>query len=164
MAIILEHALPQLIEDFDFCVEEIGALGNAEAVTDISRPVISFDLRAYNSLRLDRPRARMTAAHELGHLLMHTGQTGHAFKARPDRRADPEVQADIFAEAFLMPECAFRKVASIGEAMARFGVSKDAACYRARVLKMTWLIAGRAAPGSRRHGKKIKGRGRTRAP
>lgn len=160
MAIVLEHVLPQLIEDYDFCVEEVGSLGKAEAVTDVSRPIISFDLRTYNSLRLDRSRARMTAAHELGHLLLHTGQTGHAFKSRPDRQTDPEVQAEIFAEAFLMPECAFRKVTSIPDAMSRFGVSKDAACYRARVLKMSWLINGRAAPAR----KKNKGRGRTRAP
>ena len=40
----------------------------------------------------------------------------------------------------MMPECAFREMTSIRDAMSRFGVSRDAACFRARALKMTWLI------------------------
>ena len=77
----------------------------------------------------------MTAAHELGHLMMHSRQpVGLAFMRKADPQVDPERQADIFAAAFLMPESQFRQVRSIEDAMSRFGVSRDAASCRARSL------------------------------
>lgn len=160
VAKLLEHVLPELIERFELRVVEHGALGAAEAVTDVSEPIITFDERIYNDLCRDQPRPRMTGIHELGHLLLHTGQTGLAFMRKPDPSVDLERQADIFAEAFLMPECAFRKVRSIREAMHRFGVSRDAACFRARTLKMTWLIEGKKAPRA----SKKKGYSKSRTP
>jgi Zn-dependent peptidase ImmA (M78 family) len=143
---VLEHVLPELIDDYEFRVEHSRSLAGAEAITDGYRPIITFGAEAYDRLARDNPRARMTGAHELGHLLLHTGQTAYAFLRRPDAKLDPEHQADIFAEAFLMPECAFRKVKSIKEAMERFGVSKDAACFRARKLRLKHLLNDKA-PG-----------------
>ncbi len=140
MAKILEFVLPELISKFEVRVAEAGRLGGAEAITDAFRPMITFSASTYNGLCRDRARPRMTAAHELGHLLLHTGQTGYAFMRSQDPQLDPERQADIFAEAFLMPECAFRRVKSIHEAMSVFGVSKDAATFRARKLEMWELI------------------------
>lgn len=160
VANVLEHVLPELIEDYEFRVEESRELAGAEAVTDAFRPVITFGLAAYNRLERDQPRARMTGAHELGHLLLHTGRTGYAFLRRRDSRLDPEWQADIFAEAFLMPECAFRRVRSITEAMKVFGVSKDAAWYRARKLKMKHLLQS----GRPRWSPKKKGYDKRRTP
>lgn len=157
---LLEHVLPELIDDYELRVVEHGALGEAEAITDTSRPIITFDEVIYNDLYRDRPRPRMTGIHELGHLLLHTGQTGLAFLRKFDPRVDLERQADIFAESFMMPECAFRRVASIKEAMHVFGVSRDAACFRARALKMWWLIDGKSPP---RRPKK-KGHSKRRTP
>jgi hypothetical protein len=146
VAHVLDLVLPHLFENYQFRVADRGSLGNAEAITHPVDPIITFDEKVHRELEQDRPRARMTGAHELGHLLMHTGQTFMAFMTKPDPRVDIERQADIFGAAFLMPECAFRQVKSISEAMRRFGVSRDAACCRARSLKMHWLIRGKAAP------------------
>ena len=140
---ILEFIMYEHIPGYQFNVADAGALGGAEAVTSAAKPHITFDLRTYESLCRDHPRSRMTAAHELGHLLLHTGQTGLAFMRKPDPQVDLERQADIFAAAFMMPECAFRKVKSIAEARSKFGVSRDAACCRARALGMLWLIHDR---------------------
>lgn len=152
MAQIIENVLPELIHDFYVRVVDTAALLGAEAVTDAAKPVITFGLSEYQNLLRDQPRARMTAAHELGHLLLHTGQTSYAFMRKRNPWLDPERQADIFAEAFLMPECAFRRMGSIVEAMQTFGVSKDAATFRARKLRMWNLIGGKAP--SRRSKKK----------
>lgn len=160
VAKVLEHVLPELIEDYEFVVEESRDMGGAEAVTGAYRPVITFGASSYDRLARDEPRARMTGAHELGHLLLHTGRTGYAFLRRRDMRVDPEKQADIFAEAFLMPECAFRRVRSIPEAMKLFGVSKDAAWYRARQLRMGHLIG----IGKAKFSPKKKGYDKRRTP
>lgn len=142
MAVILEHVLPDLIPDYEFRVDDARALGKAEAITDGFRPIITFGAASYNELAKDAPRARMTAAHELGHLLLHTGRTGFALLRARDTRLDPERQADIFAAAFLMPASEFKAVKSIQEAMKKFGVSKDAALFRARKLKLWHLLGG----------------------
>ena len=159
VAHLLELVVPKLIPNYEIRVEDAGVLGGAEAITDAVRPIITFDEHVYEGMRRDQARYRMTGIHELGHLLLHTGQTGLAFMAKPDPRVDLERQADIFAEAFMMPECAFRQVGSIREARDHFGVSRDAACYRARALNMSWMIRGKRAP--RRLKKKGYDRSRT---
>jgi hypothetical protein len=146
VARILDNVLRERLPGYDLQVVEAGELGGAEAITHSVKPIIKFDQRVYDALYRDDPRPRMTGAHELGHLLMHTGQTGYAFMRRPDQLVNVERQADIFAEAFMMPECAFRQVRSIREAQKRFGVSRDAATFRARALQMWWLIRGDPAP------------------
>lgn len=142
MAVVLEHVLPDLIEGYEFRVDDAGVLGRAEAITDGYRPIITFGASAYSELAKDRPRARMTAAHELGHLLLHTGRTGFALLRERDSRLDPEKQADAFAAAFLMPATEFKAVKSINDAMKKFGVSLDAALFRARKLKLWHLLGG----------------------
>ena len=137
---LIELSLPRLIRNFSYEVVEAGKIGRAEALTYDNRPHIVFDERTYRDLERDDGRARMTAMHEVGHLLLHTNQTAHAFQAVPDRRLDPEWQADVFAAAFLMPECAFRQMTSIHQARMAFGVSRDAAWYRARSLKMRKMM------------------------
>lgn len=160
MAHLLENLLPEMIEGFHVRVEEDERLGAAEAVTHQSRPIITFGERVYDGLYRDQGRPRMTAAHELGHLLLHTGRCGYAYTQRYDPLIDPERQADIFAAAFLMPECAFRRANSIEDAMGRFGVTREAATCRARSLRMWRMIEGRQ-PSDR---PKRKGRSKRHAP
>lgn len=155
MAALLDLELPKMIEGYEMRVVENGVLGAAEAVTDLNDPIITFSLKTYNGLCRGDGRARMTAAHELGHLLLHCRRpVGVAFMRRQDPRVDPEWQADAFAAAFLMPESEFRKVRSIREAMRKFEVSRDAATCRARKLRMYWLVNGDRPPSP----KKKKGR------
>lgn len=160
VARILENVLPDLIPDYDFTVAEEGELGAAEAVTDLNRPRITFSPKAYDGIYRDEPRYRMTGMHELGHLLMHTRQhVGLAFMRKYDALVDPERQADVFAAAILMPEFAFREVTSIEQAMELFGVSRDAACRRARTLQMyRELVVEPNHRGAKRKGRKQKPR------
>lgn len=158
VAKILEHNLPELMPDFVLKVAETGVLGLAEAVAHQSRPEITLSEATYAGLYRDEARPRMTCVHELGHLLLHTGQYALAFTTKYDARIDPEKQADLFAGAFMMPEAAFRKVTSIEDAMKKFGVSRGAASFRARELKMFWLIENRPPP------RRKKGHGKRRTP
>jgi hypothetical protein len=153
MAPLLELALPELLKDYDFQVVDDDELGGAEGWTDISEPVIRMTNTSYQALLSLDPRARFTAAHELGHLLMHSSSHIHyARAAHMDPQTDPEWQANEFAAAFLMPEKAFRKTTSVEEAMARFGVGYQAARRRARDLEHRLI------------NHKKKGHGMTRAP
>ena len=54
--------------------------------------------------RISVERWIFTAAHELGHLLLHPSQYRRDATAMP---SEPEQQADAFASEFLMPEAAF---------------------------------------------------------
>ena len=161
MARLVDLHLPKMIDGYECRVAENNVLGAAEAVTDLLRPIITFSLKIYDQLCAGNRRARMTAAHELGHLLLHTRRpVGVAFMQKDDPTVDPERQADAFAAAFLMPEEAFRKMKSIHQAMKVFGVSQDAATCRARKLRMNWLVHGRMPPKQKTKGRKSV----TRAP
>jgi hypothetical protein len=140
MVPILEYVLDEYLNDFVFHVAEDRALGGAEAVTDFFRPEITLTNSTYQALRKSQPRARMTAAHELGHLVLHSQRpVYYAFGNVTDPLIDPERQADLFAAAFLMPRAAVMKMKSIEQIMRTFGVSRDAACCRARRLRLKFV-------------------------
>jgi hypothetical protein len=62
--------------------------------------------------KLGDPKAVYVIAHELGHLIIHKGQTLHYSDPSPARRSAPETersaewQADVFAHFFLVSEAA----------------------------------------------------------
>lgn len=162
MARLLDLALPDLIDDYEFRVADNDRMGEAEALTDLNRPIITMANTTYEALCRGEWRARMTAAHELGHLMMHSQRPTYLAKLRKhDPLIDPERQADIFAAAFLMPDEAFRRVSSIEEAMEVFGVSRDAACYKARRLGLYRKLVFKAGP---RPTKKKGGKHMARTP
>ena len=133
---ILEQLLYDAIPGYDFQIEEDREMMGHEGLTDCNRPIIKLRHSTYLGLERGEPRARFTAAHEFGHLLMHCRMpTYRPFTTERDPLRDPERQANIFAAAFLMPEAAFRRCRTVKEAMRRFGVSRDAATCRARYLK-----------------------------
>lgn len=135
MTPILEQVLYELIEGYEFHVEEDRKMGSFEGLTDDRRPIIKLKNSVYLALQRGERRPRMTAAHELGHLLMHCQQpTYRAFSTEYEPLYDPERQADIFAAAFLMPAQAFKTCKTVKEAMEKFGVSQDAVLCRARHL------------------------------
>ena len=135
MTPLLEQVLYDVLKDYDFQVEDDAVMGDVDGLTDSRRPIIKLKNSVYAALQRAEPRARMTAAHEFGHLLMHCQMpTYYASSAKPDPLRDPERQADIFASAFLMPREAFIECRTVSEVRRRFGVSKDAALCRARRL------------------------------
>jgi Zn-dependent peptidase ImmA (M78 family) len=136
MAPLLEIALPEILPDYEFLIVEDHQMPGAEGFTDLSKPIISMPQSVYDALLEACPRARFTAAHELGHLLMHSGS--HVQYARAEHAnvsTDPEWQANEFAGAFLMPEQPFRQCRSVEEAVQRFGVGYKAAQVRANRLQ-----------------------------
>lgn len=136
MAPLLELALPEIIDDYELLILPDEQLGTAEGLTDLIKPIICLPERTYSALLAAEPRARFTAAHELGHLLMHTSSHVHYARAEhSDPNSNPEWQANVFASAFLMPETAFRQCRTAQEAMQRFGVSFSAVRRRAKRLK-----------------------------
>lgn len=132
---ILEFALDDIVEDAYFAVANDGEMPGAEGRTDWHQPVITLSASTYANLKKSDPRARMTVAHELGHLLMHTRQPVFHYRSKAkDRHVDPEWQANYFSAALLMPSDAFRKFRSVKAAKKAFGVSRAAVLWRARGL------------------------------
>jgi Zn-dependent peptidase ImmA (M78 family) len=90
----------------------------------------------YDAARNGDLRAQFTLAHELGHLILHTGIDKYASFARSgvDHKIyeDSEWQADTFASEFLMPFDEAIKCKSANEIFNRFGVSITAAEVRFR--------------------------------
>ena len=82
-------------------------------------------------------RQRFTLAHELGHAVLHHGSKHIDYRRNFSAPDDPrEVEANKFAAELLMPEGEFRGVwasryADRARVAAYFGVSEDAAKYRA---------------------------------
>ena len=133
---LLEQVLYEVLDDYDFRVLDDREMHELDGLTDEHRPIIYLKNSVYKALERGDGRARMTAAHEFGHLLMHCGMpTYRAFSHSYQPLYDPERQANIFAAAFLMPAEAFRRCRTAREAMKTFGVSQDAALCRARKLK-----------------------------
>ena len=136
MTPLLEQVLYDVIDGHNFEVVEDEVMGNLEGLTDCAKPVIKLKNSVYMALQRSDARARMTAAHEFGHLLMHCGMpTYHPFSTKYEPLHDPERQANIFAAAFLMPREAFLKCRTVNEARTKFGVSLAAATCRARHLR-----------------------------
>lgn len=157
---VLEFALDDLVEGAYYDIANDTDLGGAEGMTHGTEPVIVLSASCYMRLGRSDNRARMTVAHELGHLLLHSGQrVFHFSEPMNDNRFDPEWQADQFAAALLMPREAFSRMRTVKQAMKTFGVSKAAAIRRARVIGI------RLSDGCHNFGRrKKKGHGMTRTP
>ena len=152
---IYEFALEDMVEDAYFVVVNDNEMHGAEGQTDWHQPRISLAASTYAKLRRGDFRARMTAAHELGHLLMHTQRPVFYYRTKAkDRRRDPEWQADAFAAALLMPANAFRRQRTVSQAMKTFGVSRHAALKRARLLNVNIVddLVKQAPAQRKRHG------------
>jgi len=123
MLALLELALPDVLPGYRFEVVPDEYMIGAEGLTDLREPIIRLPEKVYRALEAGDTRARWTAAHELGHLLMHSNSRVHYARAdHQDRCQDPEWQADTFAAEFLMPEKEFRATRTVEEAQGRFGV------------------------------------------
>lgn len=154
MAKLMDVVLAKHKPGYIMEVEDDLLMNGCEAVTSKTELRIVFSRSTYDGLARGNWRARMTAAHELGHLFLHCGRWWGRVKGRPSPLNDPERQADTFGAAFLMPEVAFRTVASIEEAMHKFGVTRDAAMCRARKLGLADNLQIYEAPRSTKFKKK----------
>lgn len=132
----------------EYGVEE---LVGEEAHYDASANAIILDVRTYDALYGDRPRAKFTLAHEIGHALLHGPYfrteilRGRSLQQQFPRKVlapyeDPEWQANRFAGAFLMPTNlvvkAIREGWSDKKIADYFGVSLEAAQIRRQKIKI----------------------------
>src|SRR5207244_2949555 len=110
------------------------------ATTSFDPPTIAFRESEYRSLVAGKPHARFTAAHELGHFLLHgtdknlNRATGNIVSKSGTRYLSVEWQADLFAANFLMPEHLARNFADRWELAENCQVSIGAAQRRVRDL------------------------------
>lgn len=133
----------------DYGVEK---LVGEEAHYDASSNAIILDSDTYEALYMDKPRAKFTLAHEIGHAQLHgpyfhkellQGRTLHRQFPRKNlpAYADPEWQANRFAGAFLMPTSLMIKAIREGWSDKRiadfFGVSISAAQIRRQKIKIS---------------------------
>jgi Zn-dependent peptidase ImmA (M78 family) len=110
---IIEIELKKLVPTYVFEVREDSVVtddeGNrAYAFADLLKPSIVFAESQYRLLINDDPRARFTAAHELGHFLLHVGEKKlhripNATFLKHQLFRTAEWQANAFASEFLIP-------------------------------------------------------------
>jgi Zn-dependent peptidase ImmA (M78 family) len=112
IARLIETKLPRLIPAFALVVrtdDEMSALDNAEAYTEFDPPKIAVSERVYRLACQHDGRARMTFAHELGHLVMPPGAakpriaSGNKTDQNIRIYQSAEWQARKFAAYFLLP-------------------------------------------------------------
>ncbi|NJM29552.1 MAG: ImmA/IrrE family metallo-endopeptidase [Rhizobiales bacterium] len=114
MAGILENEIPKIRDDYEFLVVEDKNLVDdsgrqVRASTSFNPPRISFSASEYRRLVNEQPSGRFTAAHELGHLLLHGSdknlhRSAAALSQISNKSFSAEWQANEFAAAFLVPE------------------------------------------------------------
>lgn len=143
---LIEVVLPKHLGT-DFSVAELRPPCEAMVTPAIGggRPQLLLASHVYDGLYQDRPRARFTAVHEVGHAVLHiddlkreltsNGRTALYRKSNIAPYCDPDRQADVFAARMLMPTTAMRlaltQVGPSAYEIARlFHVSERAAAIR----------------------------------
>ena len=132
-----------MVPDYDFAVQEDILLEDgafAEAQTQFDPPQITFQAQAYQRLVEGKVRARFTAAHEIGHMLLHFGARNlnrmpQAIKSKYDGNS-AEWQANAFAGGFLAPEHLLREFGSPEEAAEMLSVSVETARIQMTQLRL----------------------------
>ena len=131
----------KVINNVTACLERLGILvtglevpRGCEVIDGISTPHLT-DEPFVITLDLEKPgdRMRFSAAHELGHVLLHTGGGTRA----PETKEMREIEADQFAAAFLLPRESLLDelaptltLAGYARVKARWGVSIQAIIRR----------------------------------
>jgi len=126
---LLEKVLPRVLPDFVMLVEPDEDMPGVDGVTaSAGDRTIWLSDSIYTKLYYGDPHAQYVAAHELGHLFLHSSQTpGYAKKNMYDERIDPEWQADKFADMWLMPTEGVKRCRSPAHLAAKYNVPDDVA-------------------------------------
>jgi len=140
---MIEHLLPTVFDgDFMFRVGEYSELGSNHGYADPDEHELVLREDVYEGLVRGQGRDRMTAVHEMSHLFLHTKPRLYRRmgKEPPLPFRDPEWQAKCLAGTTMMPERFLAGCGTIGEIVRRFGVSEQAARYRAKQIGRNLLI------------------------
>lgn len=128
MGNLLEMVLPKVLDDYEFLVLPDEDMPGMEGLSAVGEFTIYLSDSTYTALCDGDPEARWIAAHELGHLILHTHQTPmHAKRTRNDDRVDPEWQADRFADYWLAPTEGVQRCRSPRHLAAKYGVTAEVA-------------------------------------
>jgi hypothetical protein len=131
---IIEHMLPTIYgEKFSFRVAELADMGSNHGYADPDNLELVLRSDVYEGMVAGLGRDRMTAIHEMSHLILHGGQRLYRRMGEepPPPFRDPEWQAKCLAGATMMPT-ALMSGLTIHQVVKEFGVSSDAASYRIR--------------------------------
>lgn len=133
---VIETVLPRLDKEFYFEVAEQHELGTSHGMTERIGADVVIKLRSdiYDRVLADSGRDRGTAAHELGHYLLHAKSPAlHRHFGGPLRSfEDPEWQAKCFQGELLIPRHLINGM-SIDQVVSNCGVSYDAAAYQMKL-------------------------------
>ena len=132
----VEFVLPEALSDFHYQILPENEMGEDEARTYPDKSFMEIREDVYLAATNGDRRAQFTLAHELGHLILHSGIDKQLSFARSGTEhkiyEDSEWQADTFASEFLMPFDAAVKCKNAEEIYDEFGVSISAAEVRFR--------------------------------
>jgi Zn-dependent peptidase ImmA (M78 family) len=136
MGNLLETVLREVLPDYDFFVLPDEDMPGMAGVTTVGERTIYLSNSTYLALCDGKPDARLVAAHEFGHLMLHSHQKPSlAKRTHDDDRVDPEWQADRFAEFWLMPRDGVAKCRSARHVAAKYSVPDDVASRRFEEVK-----------------------------
>lgn len=128
---LIETVLPDILPGYFFHVLPDDELPGMDGWSSIGEREICLSDSTYSALYASDPCARATAAHEFGHLMLHSGQVPrYARRHKDDERVDPEWQADVFADCWLMPRAGVLECRSADEVAERYTVPHEAAVRR----------------------------------
>jgi len=124
---VIEFRLERFLPGFYIEVSSKSELNGDEARAVPGENTIIFSETVYERAWKNDGRSRFTAAHELGHLLMHRNVMLARSSTEFPIYRDAEWQADCFAGGLLMPQNVVQKFADPGEMALECGVTFSAA-------------------------------------
>ncbi|OHD82007.1 MAG: hypothetical protein A2355_18480 [Spirochaetes bacterium RIFOXYB1_FULL_32_8] len=132
-----EKTLFNLIDNYNFIIKSEAEMGIKEGETFPEQKLITIREDVYINACNNEGRARMTIAHEIGHLFLHTNN--NLSFARSDnncykRYLDPEWQAKVFAGELLIPKDLIIGLSPM-DIMNNCGVSYEAAKLHHDIIK-----------------------------
>ncbi|GKW51510.1 hypothetical protein NCCP2140_05630 [Pseudoalteromonas sp. NCCP-2140] len=136
---MLEFALPKLDSEYSFEVWSVGRMGENHGLTYPTEKTIILREDVYENALLGHGRDRMTAAHELGHYVLHSDVDISFARSNEDLKCyeDSEWQANCFGGEILMPYT--KKDLLTGktpqEVADLCGVSLEAAAYQSKFFR-----------------------------
>ncbi|MBS8275149.1 ImmA/IrrE family metallo-endopeptidase [Thalassospira tepidiphila] len=146
----LEQVLDQEMDEISFRVGSIGEMGSAEGLTCPYGTFIELREDVYEAAWQNGGRARFTAAHELGHLILHSDSNSPLKRATLSHRLPAyrrcEPQANQFAAELLMPRGYITTTDSASSVSARHLVSIEAAANRIQFLQRRNLLTTEKDP------------------
>lgn len=128
---VVYELLPDVMPEFELQIREEWEMGTDHGRTFPDKKLIHLRKDVYDGMCQGKGRDRFTAAHELGHLFLHTNiGFARAMDSSTKIYCDSEWQANTFGSALLIDEENLKLCRSIEEVAERFGVTREAAKVR----------------------------------